>query len=137
MKKNIYDGGLFNPLNCEKANFSYEVEEIGKLENVNYPDEFGGTETYQERPVLLRAAGGFLVEERFYCTLCDKDALKPLRVGELISAKLHFEVKKKADGSYFQHIIAKEVFTLNDYFLIREATARHEGEIIGRKEETN
>lgn len=126
--KNKFKGGIFNPLNCQKACFQYEVEETGEVKNVEYPDGEGGTYTQQERDVLLKLAGRFIVRERILCTLCGDDALKPLREGELITAKLQFGVKMDNNGKYEQYVIAEDVFTLNDYYQIREADAHWNGQ---------
>ena len=120
--KQIKHHGLFNPLNGGNANFDFEVEEIGEVKNVEYPDGYGGTYTQPELQVLLRKAGGFIVGDEVFCTISGEDALKPLREEELFSAKLRFGVKKDAEGNYQQQVTAENVFTLNDYYQIRQAS---------------
>ena len=111
--------GIINPLSNGNANFEYEVETIGEVKNVEYPYE-GKTYTQPELQVLLRKAGGFIVGDEFACTISGRDALKPLREGELISAKLRFGVKKDEEGNCQQQVTAEEIITLNEYYQIRE-----------------
>ena len=112
-------GGLFSPLNCENANFEYEVDIVGEVKNVEYNCE-GESCTQPERNVLLKKAGKFLDVNELFCTICGPDALKPLREGELISADLIYWVKKDELGNHQQQIIASNILTLNDYFKTRE-----------------
>ena len=124
MKTKI-EGGLFNPLNVHKAHFDYEVVESGKVETVEYEDR-GVIDSYPERPLLIKTTGG---TDSFYCTAFLNDALKELREGEIISAKLRFSVRKDQDGKYQQKVSIEDIYTLNDYYQIREAEAFYKGSI--------
>lgn len=110
--------------------FEYEVVEAGNVINVEYEDEDPDEPFIQaERPVILKSLTSSWRCNEFYCIICGEDANKPLRKGELISAELHFSVKKDDDESYVQKITAEDVFTLNDFHQILEAEAHYEGRL--------
>lgn len=133
MKRN-FEGGIFNPLNCRKAHFDYEVVESGEVETVEYDDR-GTLDSYPQRTFLIKSTGGGdRSNDFFYCTAILDDALKVLRKGEIISANLKFSVKKDDGGNYHQHVSIEHIYTLNDYYQIREAEAFYEGSISNDKE---
>ena len=70
----------------------------------------------------------YTLSDKFICNLYFDDAEKSLRPGEMISAKLKFDVRINNDGIYEQSITASDVVTLNDYHNIREAMAAQESE---------
>ena len=133
---NKFEGGIFNPLagTSKNAQFKYEVLDLSEVKNVKC---FDGRENIEvpERQILIGAlAGGSeWSQEKFLCTISCKDALKPLREGDIISANLHFNVRENEDDIYEQSISATDIYTLNDYFLIREAEARYQGSLNSSK----
>ncbi len=134
--KTEYKGGIFNPLagTSENAQFKYEVLDLSEVKNVTY---FDGQEDIEEieRQILIGTltGGNDWCREKFLCIVTGKDAQKPLREGDIISANLKFNVRVNKDDVYEQSITASDLFTLNDYFLIREAEARHQGELKGKE----
>jgi len=134
MKKQFY-GGIRNPLagTSKNAQFKYEVLDLSEIKNVTC---FDGQEDIEvpERQILIGTlTGGNDWCQKFLCTVTGKDAQKPLREGDIISANLKFNVRVNKDDVYEQSITASELFTLNDYFLIREAEAEHQGELKGKE----
>lgn len=133
---NKYKGGIRNPLvgTRKNAQFKYEVLDLSEVKNVTY---FDGDKDIEEpeRQILIGTLTGGLAwsQEKFLCTIAGNDALKPLREGEIISAILHFNVRENEDDIYEQSISATDIYTLNDYFLIREAEARHQGSLDSSK----
>ena len=132
--KQKYLYGISNPLKSGKLHFKYEVVESGEVENEEY-EENGEVYTYPKRNHLIKALGG-RIDEHFYCTACFNDALKELREGELIPANLHFYVVKNQDGSYQQNVSIEDIFTLNDYYQIREAEAVYQSRLKRNEQET-
>ena len=126
-----FKGGLFNPLNLHKAHFDYEVIETEEVKTVEYEDR-GVMDSYPERPILIKTTGG---GDCFYCTAFLDDALKELREGEIISANLRFSTRKDQNGKYQQHVSIEDIYTLNDYYQIREAEAFYKGSITSDKKE--
>lgn len=134
MRKEI-KGGIYNPLNLKGAHFDYEVIEQGDVENVEYEDR-GVIDSSPQRYILIKKLGGDLSSEMFYCITCLYDALIELRKGEIISANLKFSVCKNQDGKYEQKVSAEDIYTLNDYYQIREAEALYQGSLMKDKKET-
>lgn len=131
--------GLSNPLNVGGARFDYEVVELSKVTSSEFDDR-GTTCTQYERSLVLRTLNGggwYCCGDQFFCTAYFNDALKALRVGELISAKLSFKVTKDDNGNYVQEVTASEIFTLNDYYQIREDEAHYRGSQTAKKSETD
>ena len=124
-----------NPFNSEKAHFGYEVVESGEVEKVKY-EEDGEVYTYPRKKHLIKALGGRWSNDYFYCTSSFKDALKELREGEIISANLHFSVVKDHDGNYQQRVSITDIYTLNDYYQIREAEAVYQSRLKRDEQET-
>ncbi len=114
--------GIQNPFAGQKASFSYEIIKDFGVVNVEY-EEFDETlSSYPERTVLLKSLNGESYQsEEFLVTLCISDALKDLRVGELVSVNLRFCVREGADGKLQQQIFGSEFFTLFDYEQICKA----------------
>lgn len=133
-----FKGGIFNPLHSNKAHFDYEVVEYGEVEIVEYEDR-GVVDSYPQRPLLIKTTGGGdWSNDFFYGIAIMDDALKELREGEIISANLSFSVEKNQDGKYQQKVTIRDIFTLNDYFQIREAEAFYKGSITSdKKSQTN
>lgn len=133
-KKNLYQGGILNPLAGHGAKFNYEVLDLSEVKNVTYFDGDKNVEE-PERQILIGAltGGSKWSQEKFLCTVAGNDALKPLRQGDIISATLNFDVRENKNDIYEQSISASDIYTLNDYFLIREAEARHQGRLDSSK----
>ena len=131
MKKHFY-GGIRNPLagTSKNAQFKYEVLDLSEVKNVTYFDGEKDVEE-PERQILIGTLTGGVKwsQEKFLCTVTGDDALKPLREGEIISATLKFHVRENENDIYEQSISAIDIYTLNDYSLIREAEARHQGSL--------
>lgn len=129
-----YFGGIRNPLAGHGAKFNYEVLDLSEVKNVTF---FDGEKDIEEpeRQILIGAltGGSRWSQEKFLCTVSGNDALKPLRQGDIISATLNFDVREKENDIYKQSISASDIFTLNDYFLIREAEARYQGSLESSK----
>lgn len=125
-------------MNLRNASFAYEVvDDSENVRIVEYEDR-GCTDTYPEKTIRIKSLGGgsWSCNEFLAIVIC-KDTLKTLRKGELISAKLSFRVSKDDDGNYVQKVYAEDIYTLNDYYQIREAEAKYEGESESKKEETD
>ena len=135
MDKTFY-GGIFNPLagTSKNAQFKYEVLVLSEVKNVTYFDGEKDVEE-PERQILIGTltGGSKWSQEKFLCTVAGNDALKPLRQGDIISATLNFDVREKENDIYEQSISASDIYTLNDYFLIREAEARYQGSLESSK----
>ena len=125
-----YYGGIRNPLAGHGAKFNYEVLDLSEVKNVNY---FDGDKDIEEpeRQILIGTLTGGVKwsQEKFLCTATCDDALKPLRQGDVISAILKFNVRENKDGIYEQSISVSDIYTLNDYALIREAEACYQGRL--------
>lgn len=134
IKKSIFQGGIQNPLVGHGAKFNYEVLDLSEVKNVTY---FDGAENREvpERQILIGTltGGSKWSQEKFLCTITCKDAQKLLRQGDVISANLKFDVRENENGIYEQSISASDIYTLNDYSLIREAEARHQGSLDSSK----
>lgn len=122
-----------NPLVGKNAHFEYEVIEMSEVENINLT--FEGCSYHEPKRMVLLKTLSFSSSNYFWCTLYYNDALKSIREGELISAKLRFDVKKTENG-YEQCIIASDILTLHDYYQILEANAHLEGKTEGKRQET-
>ena len=133
MKKKLC--GISSPLNSGNAHFDYEVVESGVLENEEY-EEHGEVYTYPIRNYLIKALGGSIRNDLFYCKASFNDALKELRKGELISGNLHFSAGKNQYGNYQQNVSIEDIFTLNDYYQIREAEAVYQSRLKRNEQET-
>ena len=107
------------PFSARNLAFEYEVVEQGEYRTVTYEDR-GQTCTYDECTLILRSLGCSIAQE-FICTLCGKDAFKVLRPGEIISAELSFHTRKNERGEYEQYVCASELFTLEEYYKLRDA----------------
>ncbi len=119
----------------ERPNFKYEI--LGQVGEITIDEwkEDGSIRTYPKCDYLIKSLGGSeSFSDTFICTLYGEDALKHLREGEIISAKLKFSAKKNINGSYEQHVVAEDVITLNDFYQNREIIAAHEGEMKGKAE---
>lgn len=119
----------------KRPNFKYEI--LGHVGDITFDEwqEDGSIQTYPKCNYLIKSLGGSKsFSDTFICTLCGSDALKHLREGEIISAKLKFSAKKNNNGSYEQHVVAEDVITLNDFYQNREIIAAHEGEMKGKAE---
>ena len=131
-----YYGGIRNPLagTSKNAQFKYKVLDLSEVKKVTYFDGEKNQE-YPERQILIGTltGGSKWSQEKFLCTVTFDDALKPLREGDVISATLKFHVRDNKDGIYEQSISATDIYTLNDYSLIREAEARHQGGLDSSK----
>ena len=136
MRKVNIKGGIFNPLasTSKNAQFKYEVLDLSDVKNVCYFDGEKDVEE-PERQILIGAltGGSKWCQEKFLCTISGKEALKPFREGDIISANLNFDVRVNKDDIYEQSISASDIYTLNDYFLIREAEARYQGSLDSSK----
>lgn len=133
MTKKILSG-IYNPLSCNPALFGYEVVEQGELSEEVW-EEDGRQYSMPKGNILLQSLnGGGWNQNQFFCTVFREDALKHLRPGEIISAKLTFHVTKKDDGSYEQTIWAEKLLTLHDYQLIHEAEAEYNGQLKAEKQ---
>lgn len=135
MEKKI---GIRNPFNGRNAHFEYEVVEASEnVKMVKYEDR-GCTCTYPEKTIRIKSlGGGFGTCNEFIAIVICNDAMKTLKTGELITAKLTFRVVKDDDGNYAQRVYAEDIYTLNDYYQIREAEARHVSEITRKEQETD
>lgn len=135
MDKTFY-GGIFNPLagTSKNAQFKYEVLVLSEVKNVTYFDGEKDVEE-PERQILIGTltGGSKWSQEKFLCTVAGNDALKPLRQGDIISANLKFDVKNDENDIYEQSILASNIYTLEDYSLIREAEAYYQGSIESEK----
>lgn len=133
-KKNLYQGGILNPLAGHGAKFNYEVLDLSAVKNVKY---FDGVENQEvpERQILIGAltGGSKWSQEKFLCTITGKEALKTPREGDIISATLKFDVKNNENDIYEQSILASDIYTLEDYSLIREAEAYYQGSLESEK----
>ena len=129
---NNFKGGIHNPLACTNSHAKFQFEVLD-LDEVKYFTESDGGDSYKvpERKMLLGSlsGGNQWAQQKYLCIASLRDATKPLRVGELISAKLKFEVVDDADGCYEQRIYASNIYTLSDYREIREAEARYQGKL--------
>jgi hypothetical protein len=134
----LLKAGIRNPLNSKNAHFDYEVEEVGEeVKTVEYEDR-GCTYTYPENTILIKSlSGSHWSSNEFFAEVMFDDALKTLRKGELISANLNFSVVKDDDGNYQQKVIAENIFTLNDYFQLREAEAHYRGKLSKEEEDSD
>ena len=115
--------GIHNPIALSKAHFDYElIEDMGNVKNFEY-EEYGQTYSYPEKQIVIKSlnGGSSFCEERFLVTLSCNDVYKPLREGEIISIKLRFSVRKDENGNYVQTVSGDNLYTLNDYYQIREA----------------
>ena len=125
-----FQGGILNPLAGHGAKFDYEVLDLSAVKNVKY---FDGVENQEvpERQILIGAltGGSKWSQEKFLCTITGKETLKTLREGDIISANLSFDVRENKDGIYEQSISASNIYTLEDYRLIREAEAHYQGSL--------
>ena len=132
MKK--YFGGIRNPLAGQGAKFNYQILDLSEVKNVINFDGVKNVEV-PERQILIGAltGGSKWSQKKFLCTVICDDALKPLREGDIISAALKFDVRENENDIYEQSIVASDIYTLNDYFLIREAEARHQGSLDSSK----
>lgn len=130
--------GIQNPFILKKAHFEYEVMEDSENVNLVEYEDRGCTYTYPEKTIHIKSLGGGVgtCNEFIAIVICD-DALKTLNAGELITAKLTFRVVKDDEGNYTQKVYAKDIYTLNDYYQIREAEARHVSEITRKEQETD
>lgn len=119
--------GILNPLNSKNAHFDYEVVEVGEeVKTVAYEETDGSTCTYPENAILIKSLNGNgWSSNEFFAKVIMNDALKTLRKGEIISANLSFHVVKDSEGNYLQEVMAEDIYTLNDYYQIREAEAKH------------
>ena len=137
MRKVNIKGGILNPLasTSKNAQFKYEVLDLSDVKNVCYFDgEEGGVEESRRKILIGTLTGGSdWSQEKFLCIVSGNDALKHLRQGDIISATLKFNVRENEDGVYEQSISATDIYTLNDYSLIREAEARYHGEQKGKE----
>ena len=128
--------GLHNPIVSSKAHFDYElVEDMGNVKNVEY-EEYGKTYSYPEKQIVIKSlnGGSSYSDERFLVTLSCNDVYKPLREGEIISIKLRFSVQKDENGNYVQKVSGDNLYTLNDYYQIREAEAEYKGRLSSKRE---
>lgn len=129
--------GIFNPLNCKKIHFSFEVVEDGEDVITKEYEYEGCTYTYQEKTILIKSLGGNISPgNKFIVSVINNDALKPLRKGELISVELSFHVIKDEEGNYQQEVRASDIYTLNDYYQLREADAAYKGKFMKKTEES-
>lgn len=123
-------GGIYNPLAGHGAKFDYEVLDLSAVRNVTY---FDGEKDIEEpeRQILIGTltGGSKWSQEKFLCTVTGKEALKTLREGDIISATLKFNVKNNENDIYEQSILASNIYTLEDYSLIREAEAYYQGSL--------
>ncbi len=113
----------------QRANFAYEVvSQIGETSKMTW-EENGIQYSSLKSDYIFKSLGDCeSLCDKFLCSLYDEDAEKSLRPGEMISAKLKFDVRINNDGIYEQSITASDVLTLNDYHNIREAMAAQESE---------
>lgn len=129
MTKN-FKGGIRNPLAGHSAKFNYEVLDLSEVKNVTFSDGEENLEDPQRQLLLGALTGGSKwSQEKFLCTITGNDALKPLRQGDIISAKLKFDVRENENDVYEQIITATNIYTLSDYYQIREAEAFYKGSI--------
>lgn len=133
-KENKFKGGILNPLAGHGAKFNYEVLDLSE---VKYVTCFDGEKDREvpERQILIGTltGGSNWSQEKFLCTVTCNDALKSLRQGDIISANLNFSVKNNENDIYEQSILASDIYTLNDYSLIREAEAHYQGSLESGK----
>ncbi len=127
--------GMRNPLYSHKLNFEYEVVKQGDVKMVEYED-YDGLHFYPECPIILKTLGGSFSSNQIYCNLGIFDAEKIFRPGDIVSAELNFSLSQKADGSYEQTITADNVYTLNDYYQMKEAEAQYKGSLDANKQKT-
>ncbi len=128
--------GIHNPIALSKAHFDYElIEDMGNVKNFEY-EEYGQTYSYPEKQIVIKSlnGGSSFCEERFLVTLSCNDVYKPLREGEIISIKLRFSVRKDENGNYVQTVSGDNLYTLNDYYQIREAEAEYKGKQSSKRE---
>lgn len=133
-----FKGGISNPFVLGKAHFDYEVvEDKNEVRTVTYED-YDGTHSYPEKDVLIQAlsGGGYLGNE-FLVTLTFDDALKVLRTREIISLDLKFSVRKDENGNSVQKVYGDNLYTLNEYFQVREAESFYQGSISKKKEDSD
>ena len=129
-------GNLFTTLTVKDAIFGYEVVSgDGKVKTIKYEDR-GRIESYPEKAIRIKALGAICYDE-FIVSVINDDALKELRAGELISIKLNFSVKKKADGTYEQYVTGSDIVTLNEYYQMREQHARYMGALAAEREQAD
>lgn len=135
---NIFKGGISNPFVLGKAHFDFEVvEDKNEVRTVTYED-FDGTNSYPEKDILIQAlSGGGYRGNEFLVTLALEDALKVLRSGEIISIDLKFSVRKDENGISVQKVYGDHLYTLNEYFQVREAESFYQGSISKEKEDSD
>lgn len=130
--------GVLNPLNRKNAHFDYEVvEDKGEVEMVEYEDR-GSLYTYPRKRILIQTLGGnSYSSETFIVSVSGNDAYKLLREGEIISINLSFHASKDDDGNYVQRVTGDDIYTLNDYYQIREGEAHYKGKLSKDIEESD
>ncbi len=130
--------GIMNPFNLSKAHFDYEViEDKNEVRTVTYED-YDGTNSYPEKDILIQAlSGGGYRGNEFLVTLALDDALKVLRRKEIISLDLKFSVRKDENGKPVQKVYGDHLYTLNEYFQVREAESFYQGSISKKKEDSD
>ena len=117
--------------------FEYEV--IGQVGDLTFEEweENGCIQQYPMCKYLIKSLGGSeWCSNTIFCSLYGDDALKHLRPGEIISAKLRFNVKKNDNSSYEQQVVAGNLITLNDFYKNRKVLTAYEGEIQAKAEAT-
>ena len=126
---NNKESGICNPILLSKAHFDYEVlEDLNDVKTIEYEYE-GKILSYPEKQIVLRTldGGSSFCNDGIIVTLSNDDVYKPLRKGELISIHLRFRIHKDENGNYVQTVSGDNLFTLNDYYNIREAEAEYSG----------
>ena len=130
--------GIMNPFNLSKAHFDYEViEDKNEVRTVTYED-YDGTNSYPEKDITIQnLSGGGYFGSQWVVTLHSEDALKELRQGEIISIELRYSLNKDEQGNPVQKVYGDKLYTLNDYFQVREAESFHHGSISKEKEDSD
>ena len=85
----------------KRANFAYEVvSQVGETSKMTW-EENGIQYSSLKSDYIFKSLGDCeSLCDKFLCTLYDEDAEKSLRPGEMISAKLKFDVCTNIDGIY-------------------------------------
>lgn len=133
-----YQGGILNPFVLEKAHFDYEVvEDKNEVRTVSYED-YDGTHSYPEKDVLIRSlSGGGFFDNQWLVSLIHDDALKVLRPGEIISLNLSYYVNKDEKGNFVQKVKGDNLYTMNDYFQVRDAESFYHGSKSNKKKNSD
>ena len=107
---NVYDVITFKPLPIQKTSIFRSEFIVLWLGEPYFDKENVDNGIELKRKILLELPHECYGDE-FYCTLLDKDALLPLKEGDLIEATLTFQISDD-DGDFHQNIYLGNVVKL-------------------------